>query len=113
VSSASSHQQEIYHLGREALVNAFCHSGAKRIDLEFEYADSNLTMRVRDNGCGIDSQVLDTGREGHWGLTGMRERAMRIGGLLNVSSSPTAGTKIQLSIPNDVAFQLSFTAHSL
>jgi len=70
----SAIQQEIYHLGREALVNAFCHSGAKRIDLEFEYADSNLTMRVRDNGCGIDPQVLDTGREGRWGLTGMRER---------------------------------------
>jgi signal transduction histidine kinase len=70
-------------------------------------------MRVRDNGCGIDPQVLDTGREGRRGLTGMRERAMRIGGLLKVSSSPTAGTEIQLSIPKDVAFQRSSTAHSL
>ena len=61
-------------------------------------------MRIRDNGCGIDPQVLDTGREGHWGLTGMRERAMNLGGLLKVSSSPTAGTEIQLSIPNNVAF---------
>jgi len=103
----SAIQQEIYSIGREALVNAFCHSGAKRIDLELEYTGRNLTMRVRDNGRGIDPQVLDMGRKGHWGLTGMRERAARIGGLFNVSSSTTAGTEIQLSIPSDVAFQLS------
>jgi len=104
-------RQEIYRIGREALVNAFCHSGAKRVELELEYADSNLTMRVRDNGCGIDPQVLDSGREGHWGLAGMRERATRIGGLLKISSNATAGTQVQLSIPSGVAFQLSFTDH--
>ena len=100
-------QHEIYRIGREALVNAFCHSRAERIDLELEYADSNLTIQVRDNGCGIEPQVLDTGRAGHWGLTGMRERAERIGALLKISSSPTAGTEIKLSIPNDIAFQSS------
>jgi nitrate/nitrite-specific signal transduction histidine kinase len=73
----------------------------------------NLRMRVRDDGCGIDPQVLDSGREGHWGLTGMRERAMRIGGLLKISSSASAGTEVQLSVPSGVAFQLSSTAHSL
>lgn len=102
----STIQQEVYRLGREALLNAFCHSGAKRIDLELEFADSNLTMRVRDNGRGIEPQVLDTGREGHWGLTGMRERAKRIGRLFKISSSATAGTEVQLSLPTDVAFQL-------
>ena len=59
-------QDEIYRVGKEALVNAFCHSGAKRIDLELEYSDSNLTMRVRDNRRGIDRRVLATRREGHW-----------------------------------------------
>jgi PAS domain S-box-containing protein len=98
-------EQEIYSIGREALVNAFCHSGAKRIDLELDYVDSNLSLRVRDNGRGIDTQVLDGGREGHWGLTGMRERAARIGGLLKISSNASAGTEIKLSIPSDVAFQ--------
>ena len=101
----SAIQQEIYSIGREALINAFCHSEAKRIDLEVEYADSNLSLRVRDNGRGIDPQVLDAGREGHWGLTGMRERAARIGGLLKISSNASAGTEIKLSIPSDVAFQ--------
>src|SRR6516162_7417499 len=100
-------RQEIYRIGKEALVNAFCHSGAKRVDCELEYTDSELHMRVRDNGCGIDPQVLDAGREGHWGLSGMRERATRIGAVLKISSSAAAGTQVQLSIPSRVAFTLS------
>jgi len=100
-------RQELYRIGREALVNAFSHSRAKRVELELGYTDSKLSMRVRDNGCGIEPQALDKGREGHWGLAGMRERAERIGGLLKISSSATAGTEIQVSIPSDVAFQLS------
>jgi PAS domain S-box-containing protein len=92
-------QDEIYRIGREALINAFSHSRAERIELEIEYADSDLRMRIRDNGCGIDPQVLDAGREGHWGLAGMRERANRIGGSLKISSGASAGTELELSIP--------------
>ena len=106
-------QHEIYRIGREALVNAFCHSQAKRIEFELEYADHELRMRISDNGCGIGSQVLQSGREGHWGLAGMRERASRIGGLLKISSGATKGTEVQLSIPRDIAFQLSPTAPGL
>src|SRR4030095_13541851 len=97
---------EIYRIGREALFNAFCHSRAKSVEFELEYADNDLRMRVRDNGCGIDPHVLHAGREGHWGLAGMRERATRIGGLLKIYSSATAGTEVHLSIPGDIAFQL-------
>src|SRR5262245_8751963 len=99
-------EHEIYRIGREALVNAFRHSRAKRVEFELEYADSDLRMRVRDNGCGIDPQMLHAGREGHWGLAGMRERATRIGGLLKISSSANTGTEIELSLPSAVAFQL-------
>jgi signal transduction histidine kinase len=104
-------QHEIYRIGREALVNAFCHSGAKRIELELEYSDSELYVRIRDNGCGIDPQMLEKGRDGHWGLAGMRERATRIGGLLKISSSPVAGTEVQLSIPTTIASELSPSSH--
>ena len=96
---------EIYRIGKEALVNAFSHSRANCVQFELEYTDDGLRMRVRDNGCGIDPPVLRAGREGHWGLAGMRERATRIGGSLKLSSSAAAGTEIQLSIPSDVAFQ--------
>ena len=64
-------------------------------------------MRVRDDGKGIDPQVLQSGRDGYWGLAGMKERATRIGGLLEISSTATAGTEVQLSIPSGVAFRLS------
>jgi signal transduction histidine kinase len=73
-------QHEIYRIGRESLVNAFCHSGAKRVDLELEYSDSELRMRIRDNGCGIDPEVLEKGRDGHWGLAGMRNGQRELAG---------------------------------
>jgi len=96
-------QNEIYRIGREAVVNAFCHSRAKHIELELTYSESELSMRIRDNGCGIDPQVLEGGRAGHWGLSGMRERAARINGQLKISSSATAGTEVQLSVPDALA----------
>jgi PAS domain S-box-containing protein len=99
-------RQEIYRIGKEALVNAFSHSQARRVELELEYTDNSLSMRIRDNGCGIAPQMLDKGRDGHWGLAGMRERTAKIGGLLKISSSPTTGTEILLSIPGYVAFQI-------
>src|SRR5262252_3262896 len=105
-------QQEIYRIGREALLNAFCHSSARRVEFELEYADRELQMRVRDDGTGIDPQVLRNGREGHWGLAGMRERAERIGGFLTISSSPSNGTEVRLSIPSGVAFHFSATENS-
>lgn len=92
-------QLEVYRIGREALINAFCHSGAKRVELEFQFSDNSLTLRIRDNGCGIDARVLKTSRDGHWGLATMRERAATIGGLLKIVSSATSGTEVRLFIP--------------
>jgi PAS domain S-box-containing protein len=105
-------QNEIYRIGREALANAFCHSGAERIELELEYSDKELLVRIRDNGCGIDPRMLEKGRDGHWGLAGMRERATRIGGLFKILSSPASGTEVQLSIPTSLASELVLPYHS-
>jgi len=100
-------QNEIYRIGREALVNAFRHSGAKCVELELEYSDTELRIRIRDDGRGIDPQMLYAGRAGHWGLAGMRERATKIGGILNISSSSRAGTEVQLSVPGALALQIA------
>jgi signal transduction histidine kinase/ligand-binding sensor domain-containing protein len=97
-------REEVYRVGREALVNAFRHSRASSVEVELEYAPSHLRLLVRDNGSGIDPEVVRAGREGHWGLSGMRERAERVGGRLRVMSSASAGTEIELSVPSHIAY---------
>jgi signal transduction histidine kinase len=92
-------RDEVYRIGREALLNAFRHSQAKNIEVEVKYAANYLSILVRDDGCGIDPQVLRSGRDGHFGLTSMRERAKRIGARLTVSSSAASGTEVELSVP--------------
>jgi len=98
-------RDELYRIGREALLNAFRHAHAKRIEMELKYSPKRLCILVRDDGCGIDPNVLQSGRDGHWGLSGMRERADRIGARFRVMSSASAGTEIELSVPGNVAFQ--------
>ena len=86
-------RDELYRIGREAAINAFRHSHAKQIEMELQYSSSQLRMLVRDNGSGIEPEVVRSGHSGHWGLTGMRERAERIGARMHVFSS-AAGTEI-------------------
>jgi signal transduction histidine kinase/ligand-binding sensor domain-containing protein len=97
-------RDEVYRIGREALINAFRHSGATRIEVGVEREARRLRVLVRDDGKGIDPEVLRAGRDGHWGLSGMRERSERIGGRLRVWSRPGAGTEVELSVPGHVAF---------
>ena len=98
-------RDETYRIGREALVNAIRHSHATRIEAEVEYSTHQLRVVITDNGCGIDPLVLQSGREGHWGLPGMRERAESIGAQLHVRSRASAGTEVELLVPGRVAFQ--------
>ena len=97
-------RDEVYSIGREAVVNSFRHSGATRIKVELHYSASQLRVLVCDDGCGIDQQVLETGRAGHWGLSGMRERAQRIGATLKFASRNQVGTEVELSVPSNIAF---------
>ena len=95
------------------MINAFSHSGAKRVEFQVEYAASDFRIRVWDNGCGIDPGVLRHGRDGHWGLVGMRERATKIGGTLHISSSALNGTEVDPSVPAALAFEITALDHSL
>lgn len=97
-------RDEAYRIGREALANAFRHSQANKIEIELEYSSKQLRILVRDDGTGIDPDVLQSGRDGHWGLAGMRERAESIGARLKVWSRANAGTEVELTIPSQVAF---------
>ena len=93
-----------YRIVREALTNAFRHSQGSKIEVEIEYTSRHLKILIRDNGAGINPNVVELGRDGHWGLTGMRERAESIGGRLKVWSRANAGTEVELLIPSHVAF---------
>ena len=95
---------EVYSIGREAIVNAFRHSGAGNIEVELEYSARYLRVIVRDDGCGIKPHVQESGREGHWGLSGMRERSQRIGAKFKVFSRDGAGTEVELRVPGKIAF---------
>jgi signal transduction histidine kinase len=95
-------QEQISLIGREALANALRHSKASSIEAEVEYSPRSLRVVVRDNGCGIDPQMLRAERNTHWGLVGMRERAGSIGAQLRIWSRPGAGTEVEISVPGAV-----------
>jgi signal transduction histidine kinase/ligand-binding sensor domain-containing protein len=95
---------EVERIAREAIMNAFQHSRAVTIEVELTYGRARLCIRVRDNGIGIDEETLHQGKIGHWGLSGMRERAQKIGAQLNIWSTAKAGTEIELLVPGKVAY---------
>jgi signal transduction histidine kinase/ligand-binding sensor domain-containing protein len=98
-------RDEAYWIGHEALVNALHHAGAKRIEVEIAYDPSQLRLRFRDDGRGIDPKIIEVGGiPGHWGMRGMRERAAKIGAHLETWSRPGAGTELELRIPGSVAY---------
>ena len=98
-------QDEVHRIAVETLRNAYRHAGARRIEVEIRYGKRQFRLRVRDNGKGFDEKVVDAGgREGHFGLTGMRERAELVGGSLAIWSELDSGTEIELTIPSSVAY---------
>jgi signal transduction histidine kinase len=99
-------RDEIYGIAREVLRNAFRHAQAHRIEAEILYDENQLRLRVRDDGKGLDPQVLEKGAiPGHWGLPGVRERAQKIGAKLDVWSEAGAGTEVQLAVAASIAYQ--------
>jgi signal transduction histidine kinase len=99
-------RDEVFLIGREAIVNACRHSRATDIEMEVAYWPTELRIVVRDNGCGIDPRQLWWGGNEHGGLRGMRERAEKIGARLRLRSRARAGTEVELFFPNHIAFQL-------
>jgi signal transduction histidine kinase len=98
--------EESFSIGREALLNALAHSGGLHVELEIAYDSRRFRLRVRDDGRGIDPDILKMGgRTDHWGLQGMRERAKRIGAELELWSRPGAGTEVELTIPAATAYR--------
>jgi signal transduction histidine kinase/ligand-binding sensor domain-containing protein len=101
-------RDEVCLITREILRNALQHARASRIETEIRYDDGELRVRIRDDGKGIEPQVLQAGgKEGHWGLRGARERAQQIGARLDFWSEIGAGTEVELLVPAAIAYHNS------
>jgi len=99
-------QDEVYRIAREVVRNAFAHAAASLIEVEIRFDQDQLRVRIRDDGKGIEPKILeDGGRPGHWGISGMRERAERIGAQLAFWSEAGAGTEVQLTVPSGIAYR--------
>jgi signal transduction histidine kinase len=91
-------RDEVYRIGYEAIRNACVHSRATQLSVELSFAQ-DVSLRISDNGAGIDPDILHRGKPAHFGLQGMRERTARIMGKLSVESSAGSGTEITLTVP--------------
>lgn len=92
-------QDQLFLVIREGLTNALRHSQAANIEAEIEYLSGRLRAAVRDDGIGIDPHGLLDRRKSHAGMTGMRERAERIGAQFRLWSKAGAGTEVEISLP--------------
>ncbi len=98
-------REEVHRIAAEALGNAFRHAQARNIEVEIRYEERQFRLRIRDDGKGIDPEVLSAGRrEGHFGLHGMKERAEIADGKLEIWSRGGSGTEIELTIPATSAY---------
>lgn len=97
-------RDEVYRIAGEALRNAFRHARPRRIEVDIQYDIGHFDVRVRDDGQGIGPAVLEAQQAGHFGLSGMRERAELIGGRLDVWSEVGVGTEVHLTIPSTAAY---------
>jgi signal transduction histidine kinase len=95
-------QEQIFLIGREAIINALRHSRSTTIEVEVQYLRDLLCLLVRDNGCGINPDEILRVRDSHWGLRRMRNQAENIGARFGIWSWPGAGTEVRVAMPVDV-----------
>jgi signal transduction histidine kinase len=75
------------------------------VEVEINYDSSGVRLRVRDDGKGIPPEILRSGGvAGHWGLSGMQERALKIRGHFKIWNRSGAGTEVELKVPGTVAY---------
>jgi signal transduction histidine kinase len=97
---ASAVEDTAIQIGREAIANAVRHAQPRRIDIELDFGTSSLRLEVRDDGRGFTpEQGEEAGRTGHFGLTGIRDRAARAGGQCDVVARPGMGTAVTVRLP--------------
>jgi ligand-binding sensor domain-containing protein/two-component sensor histidine kinase len=97
-------QIEIERITQEAVANVIQHSGASFIRLDILYQHTYLFVSISDDGRGMEQEAQESEQHGHWGITGMRERAQSIGGRLRILPNEPRGTVVEVSVPGAVAY---------
>jgi signal transduction histidine kinase len=92
----AEHEVALLRAAQEALTNVRRHASASRVDVTLGYEPDAVRLRVRDDGCGFDP---DAAANGGYGLAGMRARAARIGGAVNVLAAPGVGVAVCFEVP--------------
>ena len=95
-------ESEILRVAQEALHNVKKHAGARTVKVQLEYGRNEIGLEVRDDGRGFtpgNNGAPPDASSDHYGLTGMHERATSIGGSMQVTSEPGAGTTVRLRAP--------------
>jgi signal transduction histidine kinase/ligand-binding sensor domain-containing protein len=101
-------REEMYLVGREALMNAFRHSKGNAVECELTFHPHWVRLRIRDDGQGVSPETLrSSGTAGHWGLAGMFERAERIGAQFRVWNKSGSGCEVELRVPAIIAYPLT------
>ncbi len=94
-------EENVLRIGQEAMTNIAKHSEAAEVWVDLNFTDSQLELQIRDNGKGFEASSPATSPENHYGLLGMKERASRIGGKIEIESQLTAGTTVRLTTPTE------------
>jgi signal transduction histidine kinase len=96
VKLSSEVEEGLYRVAQEALNNSLKYSSAQKVTISINCSDNAIEMEVSDDGIGFDVEsILD---KGGIGLTNMQERAAKLGGLFQVTSTPGKGTKIKFRV---------------
>ena len=95
----------VYGVVRLAIMNAFRHCRVNNIAVQLLYSPASLAISVRDDGCGIDPEILRQGGERDGRLAAMRAQAEKMGGTLKIWSRPEGGTEVEFHVPGHIAFE--------
>ena len=101
-SLSSDVRAVVFRIAQEAITNVVRHANASKIDIQLDYLEDNIYLRVEDNGQGFNTDVVLKKKPGNptaWGLLGMVERASLVGGTCNIFSHPGKGTLIEVNVP--------------
>ena len=107
----AAQEHHLLRIGLEAVTNAVKHSGASHVDIVVRFSPEATELVVTDDGCGVHQEGGESDL-GHFGLQGMRERANKIGAVLELESGPRGGTRMAVSAPaNAPAARVPVLAH--